>query len=282
MGRNRLAQSGRCGRAALAVAELACDKADLFKVRLGWFAAAISAGSWAEAQEAWNLLDAMGRNWSKAIYSPGEAEYWFAWFQHDRGFLTEAEIDHVERLCKEGNNRRTQRDLHRLRGQWHQDRREWRKAAESFGEALRMAREVGQEDRLARAGLALARLHLGEVEAARDEAEAISREVTGLFAIAELWAALGERERAVQHALACYRWAWADGEPYVLRFELERAKALLQTLGVEAPVLDPYDPAKDGKYPMEDEINAAIEKLRAEKAAEQEAGKDSGDDSART
>jgi hypothetical protein len=39
---------------------------------------------------------------------------------------------------------------------------------------------------------------------------------------------------------------------------------------VEPPVLDPYDPAKDGKYPMEDEINAAIEKLRAEKAAKDE------------
>jgi hypothetical protein len=111
---------------------------------------------------------------------------------------------------------------------------------------------------------------------ARDEAETISRLLNEphpppYFALAELYFALGDRERAKEHAFAAYRSAWADGEPYVYRFELERAKALLQKLGVEPPVLPPYDPVKDGKYPMEDEVNAAIEKLRAEKAAEKKA-----------
>jgi hypothetical protein len=36
---------------------------------------------------------------------------------------------------------------------------------------------------------------------------------------------------------------------------------------VPIPDLPPYDPAKDGKFPCEDEVVAAIEKLRAEKEA---------------
>jgi hypothetical protein len=48
---------------------------------------------------------------------------------------------------------------------------------------------------------------------------------------------------------------------------LNKAGALLETLGEPIPSLPPYDPAKDEKFPYEDEVAAAIEKLRAEKAA---------------
>ena len=99
--------------------------------------------------------------------------------------------------------------------------------------------------------------------AGRDPRSAIRTEDDDL-----LWLALGEHENAKAHALAAYCWYWADDEPYVFRFELERTKAILATLDVESPSLPPYDPAKDGKYLLEDEINAAIEKLRTEKAAE--------------
>lgn len=55
---------------------------------------------------------------------------------------------------------------------------------------------------------------------------------------------------------------------YVHRYELNKATALLQQLGAEIPNLPPYDPAKDERLPWEDEVAAAIEKLRAEKEAE--------------
>jgi len=84
--------------------------------------------------------------------------------------------------------------------------------------------------------------------------------------MAALWAALGDTERAKRRAIAAYRWAWADGEPYVWRWELDKARALLEKLGAEVPVLPPYDPAKDPKLPWEDEVRAAIEKLKAARA----------------
>jgi len=50
----------------------------------------------------------------------------------------------------------------------------------------------------------------------------------------------------------------ADGEPDVRRWELNKSRAILEQFGAEIPNLPPYDPAKDEKYPYEDEVNAAI------------------------
>jgi hypothetical protein len=54
-------------------------------------------------------------------------------------------------------------------------------------------------------------------------------------------------------------------ESYVRPYELNKARALLERLGAEIPQLPAYDPAKDEKFPWEDEVVAAIERLRREK-----------------
>lgn len=69
-----------------------------------------------------------------------------------------------------------------------------------------------------------------------------------------------------------YRLAWADGESHVHRYELNQSRALLEKLGAEIPNLSPYDPAKREEFPWDDELRAAIEKLRAEKKAKPATG----------
>ena len=91
------------------------------------------------------------------------------------------------------------------------------------------------------------------------------------LAMGEAYLRIGDPEQAKNHALAAYRWAWADGEPYVNRYELNKTRALLDELGVEAPDLPPYDPAREEKLPWEDEVVAAINKLRAENEAKKAA-----------
>lgn len=81
--------------------------------------------------------------------------------------------------------------------------------------------------------------------------------------------AIGDHEQAKIHALEAYKWAWADGEPYVRRYELNKARALLEQLGADIPNLPSYDPAKDEKLPWKDEVAAAIAKLRSERAAKE-------------
>jgi hypothetical protein len=46
---------------------------------------------------------------------------------------------------------------------------------------------------------------------------------------------------------------------------LNKSRALLERLGAEIPQLPPHDPAKDEKFAWEDEVVAAIKRLRREK-----------------
>ena len=141
-------------------------------------------------------------------------------------------------------------------------------AADSLREAVSMARAVGQVDARAEAQLALARFQLGRIPDPRDEAQQLANvRRPSHRSLGELWLVIGDREQAKKHALEAYKWAWADGEPYVRRYELNKARSQLEKLGAEIPNLPPYDPAKDEKLPWEDEVVAAIEKLRAEQEA---------------
>ena len=129
-----------------------------------------------------------------------------------------------------------------------------------------MAREAGLSDPVAEIRLTLARFHLGQLTTAREEAERLSSESgPAHLPLAELWHALGDTEQAVKHAHAAYRYAWADGEPYVRRYDLDRAADLLRQLGETIPALPAYDPARHPAYPWEAGVEAAIEELRKKK-----------------
>lgn len=85
--------------------------------------------------------------------------------------------------------------------------------------------------------------------------------------VGKIWLAIGDPAQAEKHALAAYKWARADGEPYVHRYELTKTTELLKVMNVPNPNLPPYDPAKDEPFPWEADVRAVIEKLRGEKEA---------------
>lgn len=264
---SRLAGEERCLKLALLLAESTEDKEEIFLSRMTRFGQLTRIGQWVEAEAIWQLLDPMGRAWSRAIYRPGDAEYWYAQFHYWRGDLWEEHLVQAEQLAQAGKNRPVIRNLHNLRGAWRIDQGAWALAAESLSEAVRMAREVGLTDAEAETGLALAKFHLGQLPDPRHEAESVAKlKGPNHRRLAELWRAIGDHEQAIHHALQAYRWAWAGGEPYVRRYELEKSRELLEKLGEPIPDLPPYDPAQDPKLPWEDAVAAAIEKLRAEQA----------------
>ena len=132
-----------------------------------------------------------------------------------------------------------------------------------------MAHEAGFPDPRSETLLALARFRLKQLPAAREEAQRLSagRDPAHL-PLAELWQALTDTEQAARHAKAAHRNAWADGEPYVRRYALDRAISLLQQLGEDIPALPAYDPAQHPKNPWEDEIEAAITELQKQARSE--------------
>lgn len=249
---------------------IGCENdADIFISRLNLFADQSRLGQWQAAEATWRLLDPMGRDWSRNVYRQGYAEYQFAKFHFWQGSLQEEHLTAAVTLAEQDANRSTLRNLHWLRGAWRLEQGEWALAAASFDTAVTMAREVRLVDAESETGLALAKHHLGQLtgDAARSEAERLSKLTPRERSVAMLWLAIGDPDKAKHHALAAYRWAWADGEPYVNRYELTKTTELLKTLGVPIPNLPPYDPAKDEPFPWEADVRAAIEKLKAEKAA---------------
>ena len=249
---------------ALRLAEAQTFSADLFRARLNYFEVLAVTGHWDEAEKTWNLLNRMGRDWPRNLYRPGGAEQSCLEFMlFPLGRLTKEDLAAALRLARSGQNRKAIRRLHRLRGEWRLSRGEHARALESLQDAIRMAHQAGFPDLESETLLALARFHLKQLPAAREEALRLSagRDPAHL-PLAELWRALGDTTQAAVHAKAAYRHAWADGEPYVRRHDLDRAKTLLQQLGEDIPALPAYDPAQHTKKSWEDEIAVAITKLR--------------------
>jgi hypothetical protein len=260
------------------VAELAVATNDndyLFVTRLLLFANQAQLGQWEAAEKTWGVLDAMERPQNRNVHRPGDAECCFAQVRFWQGALREEDLDVARELAEKGENRGAIRSLHCLRGEWHLERGEWDLAATSFAEAVRMARERRLQDMGSESGLVLAKIYQGQLDPAQARREA--ERLAGLRKPADrelalLWRKIGDLEQAKQYALAAYQWAWADGEPYVNRYELDKSKELLCELGVPIPELPPYDPAKHAPFPWEADVRAGIAELNAAKAAREKSG----------
>jgi tetratricopeptide (TPR) repeat protein len=174
------------------------------------------------------------------------------------------------------------RNLLDLRGLWHARKEEWLQARDAFEEAVHLARERNLSDAISETGLALAKYHLGQLPEVEEEVERLAQlRRTNHYNLALLCKAIGDLAQAKHHARAAYKQYWGDGEPYVFRYWLERTIELLHQLGEPIPQLPPFDPAKVQPYPWEAEVQAAIDRLNAEKAAKAaSAAADEGADSA--
>ena len=262
-GLNRLVLAERYSMLALRLAEALDSPEHLFRARLDHSELLAVVGRWDEAEEMWNLLGPTRRGWSRHLYRPGDAERSrLELILFPQGRLTEGDLAAAEGLAGAGKNRAAIRGLHRLRGKWRLSRGEHALAVESIQDAIRMAHEAGFSDPESETLLALARFHLKQLPAAREEALRLSagRDPAHL-PLAELWYVLADTEQATIHAQAAYRHAWADGEPYVRRHALNRAKTLLQQLGEDIPALHVYDLVQHPKKPWEDEITATIAEI---------------------
>ncbi len=263
-----LAKAHRAVRIALDLATVLEDDVAVFLCWLYLFIDQSRNAQWREAEATWRLLDPMGREWSRAAYRQGEAEFHFSQFQFRQGTLQEDHLTAAAILAEKDGNRATLRDLHWLRGSWRLEQGEWILAAASFDQALTMARERRLVDEGSETGLALAKCHLRQLAGAdaRSEAERLAQLRTPAHRyLALFWQVISDLDQSKHHALAAYKGAWGDGEPYVDRYELTKTIELLHDLGVPIPNLPPYDPAKDEPFPWEAGVRAAVEKLSAEK-----------------
>jgi tetratricopeptide (TPR) repeat protein len=232
---------------------------------MGLFAFNIDMGRYIEAEAIWTSIHDSKLETSLPRHLQCNFKRWYAILHFFQRTLEEEELISVEHFARENRSRQDLRRAYQLRGDLQMQHNQWSLAAESFQEALRMARESQRTDLESEARLCLAKFHLGQLPDPREAANRLSqsKKCPPLY-LAQLWLAIGDVEEAEKYALAAYRLAWADGEPYAYHYYLNEARSLLNQLGKTIPMLPPYDPAKDERFPWEADVIAAIEKLRAE------------------
>lgn len=250
---------------ALALSTALDETVGVFRSHLLIFTTQNRLGWWPDAADTWRQLEAMGRNWPRHMYAPGDAEIAYAEGQYLQGRLREEHLAAADEVARAGRHRAGVRELQRLRGLHHLHARNWPAAAESLSEAVALARERRMFDASSEAALVLSKLHLALLTAddARQEAVRLSGDVADHRVLAMIWQTVGDTDRATEAALAAYKRGWADGEPYVFRHELNVAAELLEELGIPVPDLPPYEPQNDQPFPWEDDVRKTIDRLRA-------------------
>ncbi|HUQ59959.1 DUF4062 domain-containing protein [Lentzea sp.] len=251
---NRLARGYFVAELGWRLSGLTKDARTRFTSGLQVYRSLTGMGRTDEADVMWSRLD-LTRKWDRHGIRAGAAELARAEHRFDLGLLDDRELDEIN---PEGR-RFVIRGVRRLRGRLHLEREEWAAAADEFDAVIGMARQTGVPSPWDEGALVLARLRQGRLPDPRAE---IERLPSGHVLLPELWLAAGERERAVRPAIEAYRFAWADGEPYVNRYLLSRAVRILDELGVPVPVLPPCDPAKDPELPCEAAVRAYLDKVR--------------------
>jgi hypothetical protein len=189
---------------------------------------------------------------------------------HFQGKLTEGELQNAEELNRLTGSALGRRNLCALRGWWFSDAEQWRGAKESLNEAVALARKVGKSDRRSEIRLALSRYHLGEMVEVQQIADQFSNGTDSLLhlPLALLWRAAGDIVQAEVHATEAYNWAWANGEPYVHRYECARARTILTQIGAEVPELPCFSAAQSEVLSWEGDAIRAIEVLKLQQQNE--------------
>jgi hypothetical protein len=215
-------------------------------------------GRFAEADAQWADLEKVTELGEKAI-----AAHHRVLSLHLRGELTEDELRNAEELNRGVGSALGCRDLCALRGWWLSDAQEWLAAKDTLNEAVALAHKVGKTDRRSEIRLALARHHLGEAIQLHEIADQFSRssDPSLYLPLALLWLAAGDGHQAGVHATAAYKWAWADGAPYIHWYECERARALLAQLGATVPAMPSFNSAQSPVLPWEADMVRAIRTL---------------------
>lgn len=178
-------------------------------------------------------------------------------------------LNHAWELALRSKNKLAQLQIHHWRGEAALQNNQLDVAVESFQEAITLARASGDPILAVCLGcLARARIRQGRQNEARELiAEAFEeKEKWDVFDLhnstATVYLALGEYKLAKEHAIIAYKKSWADGPPYSVWWDLERAKSLLKELDVPEPDMSPFDSAQVRPIPYEEEIRLFIAEIR--------------------
>lgn len=247
------------------VASVSNNPADTSSWRLARFRQLSKLGRFAEAKTVWSHLAYE----ELPVEVRPIASHHYAVHQYLCGDLTEEDLLRAEELNGDSKSALGKRNLIALRGFWRLQHEDYESAKRNLQEAIALAHKAGKVDRRSEICLAIAKYNLGELANPHQVAEALMYRIERYlhYDLACLWHVIGDHNQAKTHGLDAYKWAWADGIPYVRRHVLNRICILLEKIGLDIPKLLPYDSTRDEKLQLESEVTSAVEKLRSEREA---------------
>lgn len=259
---SRLAHSLRCFRSALTLAELVNHQESISYGHYYLIDIHLTLGRWDETKFAYetfvanppndNFLIAAHRQFALGLMRQGA----------DRSKI-QTLLDKAESLNREQNITLQHRALLTIRGHLALRNSQYDEAINLFAEAARIGYEQGVRDPAAWSGLARAYAAKGDLpQALRIIQDGVDNHG---YSAAVVYLANGDHAAAKEAALEFYTWAWAQGEPYVRRWELEQARDILQQLGEPEPQLPVWDEASYVPFEHEGLVIEYIEKLKRER-----------------
>jgi hypothetical protein len=266
---NRLALEDRLLRFAEEIALIYDMKQEWVHFLLARFRQLSIIGDFHGAMEIWSRLN----KYTLTSDERAIAAHHYVLHLFFQGSLIEEALKEAEDLNRSLESALGMRNLCALRGFWSVEKGDWESARSSLQMAIARAHKANKIDRRSEIQLAIANHHLGKLSNASQLAEDFARETEAWCQrhLAEFWFTIGNHVEARKHAIAAYHWAWADGEPFVRRSELNKTRRLITQLGEEPPVLKAHDSAMMAKVDWEDALTHAIQKLRIKSEADKAA-----------
>jgi hypothetical protein len=219
-------------------------------------------GRWQDAKSAYETFCQDTSSPFFLIAAHGEFAQCFLWQGANRNEIEDILLK-AESLIKSRNNIVLRRFFSTIYGELELREGEIDKAISYFAEAARIGNEQGVRDARAWGGLARAYAAKGNLpDALRIIRDGVADHG---YSAAVVYLANQQYEEAKEAVLEFYTWAWAQGEPYVRRYELQQAQTLFKRLDVPEPQLPVWDESKYEPFENEAEIQAFIEKLKREK-----------------
>ncbi len=254
------------------IAILVNNKDDLYSTYYYSLILAVRTGQWEAAEDAYNACQAVAYVFKTQFLLADVYRQWAMGLVMRKIKATQT-INSAFELAVNSGRLVTMQGLEILLGEVDLQDGHPEHAITHFQKAERISRQRGMNTVVEYLGnIARAEALIGHNEVAKvslDEAFNLSKDGNGPYlSAAEVYLTLNNREQAQKYALMAYEEAWADGLPYVWWWELERAKAVLDALGVAYPDLPPFDPAKVEPIPYEAEIRVFIEELRQNRREE--------------
>ena len=267
---NHLAQEERLLCLAGEAAALNGYETEVLGFKLARFRQLSRLGRWEEALVVRPSFEATASNSNMAAIDA----HHYAVHMFMRGELKAEHLTKAEELSHSAKSALGKRNLCGLRGFWELSNNDMGAAKQSLQDAISLAHKAGKIDRRSEIYLAIVKHKLGELSDSALIAEQFEYNLDAVcfYPLGELWYEIGNINAARKHALAAYRWALADGEPFVRRFELTKSTELLKKIAEVVSVPPKYSPNQDSVALWEDTVSVLISKDKRRRARQRETG----------